>query len=179
MENASKALLMAAGVLIGLLILSLAVYLFASFGTTSAEIHKQNEENQLNQFNGQFTSYVGKEGITIYDVVSVANLATESNIYYEFDKRATPTDGKDNYISVIFKNSSINGTYNRKTIEKAYGSNTADIQNYYNELISLDLQNMNITSDAEKSDLTQYECQVEISNTTQRVYRVTFSKKNI
>ena len=33
MENASKALLMAAGVLIGVLILSLAVYLFENFGT--------------------------------------------------------------------------------------------------------------------------------------------------
>jgi len=36
MENASKALLMAAGVLIGLLVLSLMVYLFASFASTSA-----------------------------------------------------------------------------------------------------------------------------------------------
>ena len=41
MENASKALLMAAEVLIGLLILSLAVYLFADFGSTSAEINKK------------------------------------------------------------------------------------------------------------------------------------------
>ena len=41
MENASKALIMAAGVLIGILILSLAVYLFVSFGNTSRELHKQ------------------------------------------------------------------------------------------------------------------------------------------
>lgn len=32
MENASKALIMAGGVLIGILILSLAVYLFIDFG---------------------------------------------------------------------------------------------------------------------------------------------------
>ena len=39
MENASKALIMAGGVLIGVLIISLAVYLFVSFGQTSAEIN--------------------------------------------------------------------------------------------------------------------------------------------
>ena len=51
MENASKALLMAAGVLIAVLILSLAVYLFMSFGSESAEFHKQMENDRLNQFN--------------------------------------------------------------------------------------------------------------------------------
>ena len=74
MENASKALLMAAGVLIGVLILSLAVYLFANFGTASAEIHKQKDMNEINKFNTQFTSYEGKE-CTVHDIVSVANLA--------------------------------------------------------------------------------------------------------
>ena len=67
MENASKALLMAAGVLIGVLILSLAVYLFANFGTASAEIHKQKDMNEINKFNTQFTSYEGKE-CTIHEI---------------------------------------------------------------------------------------------------------------
>ncbi len=69
MENASKALLMAAGVLIGIMVLSLAVYLFVTFGSTSAQMHQQKEQDQLNQFNSQFTSYEGKEDITIYDIV--------------------------------------------------------------------------------------------------------------
>ena len=38
MENASKALIMAAGVLIGVLILSLAVFLFLDFCPTSERI---------------------------------------------------------------------------------------------------------------------------------------------
>lgn len=103
MENASKALIMAAGVLIGILIISLAVYLFVSFGSTSAEIHKQNDEQQIEQFNSQFTSYEGKK-CTIYDVVTVANLATENNKYYDFEKRTTKTIGNDNYISVKVSN---------------------------------------------------------------------------
>lgn len=50
MENASKALIMAAGILIGVAILSLAVYLFVSFGSASAKIHEQNDANRINEF---------------------------------------------------------------------------------------------------------------------------------
>lgn len=85
MENASKALIMAGGILIGILILSLAVYLFADFGKTSAEINEQNAQSQLTQFNSKFTSYEGKEGITIYDIITVASYAKENNDYYEND----------------------------------------------------------------------------------------------
>lgn len=175
MENASKALLMAAGVLIGILILSLAVYLFVTFGSASAEVHKQNEENQINQFNSQFTSYVGKEGITIYDVVTIANLATENNINYEYPKRISVTEGKDSYISVQFINTNI-ATYNHKYIENGFNSTNATKINY-DDLIAKDLENMNYNTDSDISDLTQYECKVLISSYTKKVYKVTFSKK--
>ena len=46
MENASKALIMAAEILIGLLIISLAVYLFTSFGTSAAQINQRNANQQ-------------------------------------------------------------------------------------------------------------------------------------
>ncbi len=176
MENASKALLMAAGVLIGILILSLAVYLFATFGSASAELHKENEQNQINQFNSQFTSYVGKDNVTIYDVITAANLATENNINYEYTKRNTPGDGKDSYISVQFINSDISD-YNGRYIERGFGSNSKDITNYYNTLITKDLANMQSNSDPETSDLTQYSCKTFISEYTKRVYRVIFEKK--
>ncbi|MCI8640893.1 MAG: hypothetical protein HFJ59_03355 [Clostridia bacterium] len=84
MENASKALLMVGGVLIGLLIISLAVYLFADFGATSAEINAKNVQKQINAFNSKFTVYQGYTGdITIYDIVSLATYANENNVYYE------------------------------------------------------------------------------------------------
>lgn len=89
MENASKALLMAGGILIGVLILSLAAYLFVDFGSTSAEIHRQNEEKQLTEFNSKFTAYEGYKDndgnwqITIYDIITLAGYAKENNKYYE------------------------------------------------------------------------------------------------
>ena len=66
MENASKALIMAGAILIAIMIISLAVYLFTDFGTTSAEINKENAERQLTQFNTQFTTYLGRNNITVY-----------------------------------------------------------------------------------------------------------------
>lgn len=119
MENASKALIMAAGVLIGVLILSLAVYLFVSFGTSSAQVHKQNEENQLNEFNTQFTSYEGREEITIYDVITVKNLADENNRHYELE---SSTDSNF-YITVKLENSVINNNNEKKLIEGNSGEN--------------------------------------------------------
>lgn len=83
MENASKPLIMAGGILVGVLILSLMVYLFADFGSTSAQINAQNKQNQLTQFNSKFSAYEDKEGLTIYDVITVAGYAKENNKYYE------------------------------------------------------------------------------------------------
>lgn len=114
MENASKALLMAAGVLMGMMILSLAVYLFANFGGTSSQIHDNAETNQLNQFNSQFISYVGKDNVTIHDVISMANLATQNNQNYEFARRSVgQVTGNDNYIQVLLNGARIEYGFDR------------------------------------------------------------------
>lgn len=105
MENASKALIMAAGVLIGVLILSLAVYLFIDFGTKSAELHKQITLNQLTQFNAQFNVYDGREDVTIYEIISLVNLAKENN---ENNKNM----GSDYKIEIWLKNGIVTGNKN-------------------------------------------------------------------
>lgn len=81
MENATKALLMAAGVLIGILILSLAVYLFVDFGGTAAQIQDQTAQQQLVEYNTQFTKY--SDDVTIYDIVSLIHLVQANNKQYE------------------------------------------------------------------------------------------------
>lgn len=92
MENASKALIMAAGVLIGVLILSLAAFLFLDFGATSESVYSQMENQQLTQYNAQYTVYSGRKDITIYEIISIANLAKENNDYYK-----DYTDYEDTY----------------------------------------------------------------------------------
>lgn len=83
MENASKALIMAGGVLIGIMVLTLWVYLFMSFGAQSEEMYGKIEEQQKVEYNAQYTIYDGRDDITIYDIISVANLAYENNKKYE------------------------------------------------------------------------------------------------
>ena len=161
MENASKALLMAAGVLMGMMILSLAVYLFANFGGTSSQIHENAETNQLNQFNSQFTSYVGKENVTIHDVISMANLATQNNQNYEFARRSIgQVTGNDNYIQIL-----LNGT----RIEYGFGDNSINVEEEYNNLISADVSEIVPGNE----ELKKYDVQVEISEVTRRVFRIT------
>lgn len=154
MENASKALIMAAGVLIGLLILSLAVYLFANFGAASAEAHRRNAENQVNQFNVQFTVYHGRTDVTIHDVVTVANLAKSSNDELEVTE---PTEN-NYYITVRVGNTQIQN----------YTSAQLD------ELVSSDVNSIN----SGQINLPTYTCNVEINTVTGRVNVVTFTKNN-
>lgn len=99
MENASKALILAAGVLIGILILSLAVFLFMDFGATSKGIYAQVEQRQLAQYNAQYTIYEGRKDITIYEIITLLNLAEENNNYYkDYTEYINHTDYEVNII---------------------------------------------------------------------------------
>ena len=79
MENASKALLMAAEVLIAMMIVSLGVYVFYTYSQTSREIHDKKAEQQLVEFNAKYTKYVDQTTLTIYDVRTIANYAKKDN----------------------------------------------------------------------------------------------------
>ena len=162
MENASKALLMAGGVLIGLLIISLGVYLFTNFGGTAGQIQANIDENQLAQFNSQFTSYVGRDNVTIHNVVSMAKLATQNNQSYQLPFQTA--NGNNNYITVLRNGVAIELGYN--------GSYTAtqranEIEQKYNQIISDE-----VNSISDENGLPKYTVQVEISDVTRRVYRV-------
>lgn len=132
MENASKALIMAAGILVGILIISLAVYLFADLGGTSAKINKQVEQQKIVQFNSQFTSYIEKE-LTIYDVVTILGYAQENNKYYE--------GSNDEQIQVILKNKTIT-EYSEEQKKQLIESDQNNLAN--NELKKYKLQEKNI-----------------------------------
>lgn len=156
MENASKALIMAASVLIGIMILSLAVYLFTTFGATSAELHQQIQTDRINQFNTQFTVYQNRSDLTIYDVITVANLAKNNNEYYGLET----SDDSNYYITVQLGN-----TY----IEK-------QTDDYFNSLILADINTINTSSTTR--ELPNYKCLVTISEVTNLVKTVKFTKSN-
>ena len=78
MENAAKALLIAGGVLIAILLLTLFSYLYTRMGESTSRIYEQMAETEINEFNQQFWNYNGLKDLSIQDVASVINLAKNS-----------------------------------------------------------------------------------------------------
>ena len=82
MENASKALIMAGGVLIAVLIIGLFVYMFTSVSSNyrSEEDIKRTEE--ITEYNNQFESY-NKKLIRGSEIISLINKAISNNEKYQ------------------------------------------------------------------------------------------------
>lgn len=64
MENASKALIIAGGVLIAVLLLTVFSYLFGKMASSTSSIYETLEKHEIDEFNQQFLNYEGR-GITI------------------------------------------------------------------------------------------------------------------
>lgn len=103
MENASKALIMAAEILVGVMIVCVGVYLFNLFANYSSNEYEKIEATQVSEFNAQFLIFYGenKDGkpieCTIHNIVSLANLAQKNNIKYELVDEVTK-GGKTSYV---------------------------------------------------------------------------------
>ena len=87
MENASKALLIAAGILIAILIISFATRIFTSASGVTKTYYSEQQIDELNTFNANFTRFIGavksngekQYYATIHDIISVANFAKNYN----------------------------------------------------------------------------------------------------
>lgn len=94
MENASKALIMAGGLLISLMVASLLVYIFSNFGEHAREVTERVNERHQTAANEEFLQYEGAQDNTIYDVVTAANNARDNN------ESLGVSEGERGYISV-------------------------------------------------------------------------------
>lgn len=152
MENATKALLIAACVLVGIMVLSLGVSLYSSLSSYVESVQEDIASNEIKQFNEQFIKYINcNDGtnidftLTIQDIVTAANTAHENNLKYNLEISA-----ESNYYVKI-------NMPGKSGLEKDITSDSADI-----------LKN-NIEN--------EYKCSqsdVKISTKTGRVYEVTF-----
>lgn len=97
MENASKALLMTASILIGLIILSLGVYLVNTFKSFSQDYNDSLEIQRMQQFNAQFTAFSTRSNISIHEIMTLTNYAKEFNSTNNIE----PTNNQ--YIKVYIK----------------------------------------------------------------------------
>ena len=95
MENASRALIMAASVLVGVMIISVGVALFNSFSEFSRSTVQKVEDAKIAEWNNNYLKYYGSYTddngkvrpiqVTAHDIVSIANSAKQNNINYELD----------------------------------------------------------------------------------------------
>ena len=171
MENASRALVMAGGVLIAIIILSLMVYVFQDFGAMSAEIHKETARQQIIQFNSKFTSYESykdedgsyKNLSTIHDIITVASLARENNNYY---RESTGDD-------IQFENE-----YKIDIVLSRGGetnlSNVVDFEKVKKDLINEDTKKIEFSED---KNLPRYKCTITKYHENGRIAGLLF--KNI
>ena len=94
MENASKALLIAGSVLIGMLLLTLFVYLYTQLSENASNVYSTLDHAEISKFNQKFLNYKGRgkdvvgyddsgkpitNPLTIQDVVTIVNMAKDNN----------------------------------------------------------------------------------------------------
>ena len=79
MENASKALIIAAGMLIGLIIASLFTYEMIHMAQSAREYQENFENTKIVEFNQQFRKYTGRKDLTSQDIVTIIGFINEWN----------------------------------------------------------------------------------------------------
>jgi len=84
MENSIKALLIAASVIIGMMIISIGVSLYASLSSYVENTQEEITKNEIRQFNEQFTKYINYDTLTIQDIVTATNIAYENNLKTDY-----------------------------------------------------------------------------------------------
>lgn len=78
MENASKALLMAAGILISIIIIGLVVIMFSNLRQSQSETELEKEIMQITKYNQKFEQF-NRTILYGSDIVSIINLAEDYN----------------------------------------------------------------------------------------------------
>lgn len=109
MEDSAKALMIAAGVLIAIMIITFGLALYSSLTQYIDDTQNRIDENELQRFNEQFTKYIncGNEPnapttftLTIQDIVTVANIAYENNKKYDLTEEDYKKDKNNYYVKV-------------------------------------------------------------------------------
>lgn len=174
MENASKALLMAGGVLVAILVVSLGIYFSRIVAESIGEIYERMEQRKIAEFNQQFLEYKDTE-VGIQDIVSLINLAKDSNDKNLLSGEEPPIDPKTDTSYYITVNIDILGD---TVFDTAIAGKTDIIGKpcvlKNSERFSEDIINEIITEKM-KNTLEMYNCEVNINSTTGYVNEVIIS----
>ena len=80
MENASKALLFAAGILIAIILISVAVYIVSMANESTKNVGSTMTDMEISAFNSKFTTYEGlRTGSQVKSLVEAVNTSNANN----------------------------------------------------------------------------------------------------
>ena len=144
MENAVKALIMVAGLIVGILVVGLLVYLFRLGGNVASNYDQSMSEGQIASFNAKFEPYVTtliatnpdtqkyknkiqQQSNTINDIVSFINLA------YDINAKVGTNNIDDGIAITVEMNNTIK-----------YYMNARILYDYYQDTISVGKRKKNI-----------------------------------
>lgn len=153
MENASKALLISGGILIAIIILTMGVYLFATYGQLGEEYQKNLSSGEIRKFNSNFIQFEERENITAQEIVTL----------YKFVKSYNEKNEILTSITAI-------------QVSNVTGSN---IPNSSNDLSESDLIEFikNNSNDSANNKIIYFECtNIEYDESTGMVNKIEFKK---
>lgn len=96
MENASKALVIAGSILIGIIVISIFYYAFGRIGYFVGETQENSVQKEIEAFNTSFEAY-NKKLMYGIDIISVLNKAIDNNRKYDIENGE-----QDYYVNVKF-----------------------------------------------------------------------------
>ena len=155
MENATKALIIAGGMLIAMLIVGLLTWGYTQLRSLQKTNVEEEERQQIVDFNERFEAY-NKKVVRGYQMISLANLVSDTNTRFAED---------DGYTSVTIR---VDGLSNQNATNEDLVNY---IQTYYDTM-----------SSNEKNALKQlyFECTgIEYDNRNSRVVKMTFKRVNV
>ncbi len=130
MDNATEALLIAGGILLGILTITALVYMFNNLSIMGNAQEKREETKRLAEWNSEWEAY-NKMQLRGAEVLTVVNKAKQNNSMYEENSKYNVNveiNGKDNYGNEI--NISNIAKYKRSIFEctkMSYNSETGRV----------------------------------------------------
>lgn len=97
MDNASKGLLMAGGMLMAIIVISVLIITFRNTSQIEQANQEAQEAQEIRKFNQGFASYE-KSAMYGTDIISVINMAISNNKKYDVEDKP----GEDYYVDIIF-----------------------------------------------------------------------------
>lgn len=125
MENASKALIIAGGILIAMIIIGLLLVMINQVGSYQSSDDKNKKNSQVAKFNLDFERYTDNKGITGADIISLINKINDYN--KKSNDRDVSDSGLTNYVNYNIKMEiTVKGfdKFNEKYAYNDYGRNT-------------------------------------------------------